>query len=211
LEEHPTGNSYSERDTHVTHTLMVKDEDPTDPATIFWEERRMDYRKIKLMLQGKYREPRTAWLSLRLPPTIRKLYSQAPDKVKLAARRALESVLIAWFLGESQVRITDSSPFSAPFIFNINLNMNENKAEARSENQNIVQNKLEILIDELNPKLEELAVLLKRVNQLLAALLAKKDEYKLLPLAEARLREASEKTRQAFFITKRIRELVEIN
>lgn len=211
----PKDQSYTnKRDTHVTHTLKNNNED-IDPTILYWEERQIDYRKIKLMLEGKYREPRTAWLSLRLPPTIRKLYGQAPEKVKLAARRALESVIISWFLGEPQVKMYELSLAGTPIIFNVNLNLNENnnRAEASSQNQNIVvnQTKLEILIEELSPKIEELTILLKRINQILSTLVSKKDEYNLYPLALRRISEASEKSRQATFIAKRIAETLRVN
>ena len=91
---------------------------------LYWEERRFIERKLRAWLNGEYKESRRAWLGIRLTPTIKEIYDRAPDDVKQAAKRALEAVLISWFLGESTVAY--SRPAHATQVFNINVNINEN-------------------------------------------------------------------------------------
>ena len=121
------------RDTNVT---------PTRGSELYWEERELLKRKLKAWLRGEYVERKSAWLTMRTTPTIPEIYSRAPEEVKQAARRALEAVLIAWFLGEPRVEY--SQPGGSPQIFNININVNENRAEARAESKAEAKSRLEL-------------------------------------------------------------------
>ncbi len=110
-------DSPGERDTHVTHT------------DIYWEERRVLERKARLLAEGKITEPKDEWLSIRLSHTIKTIYRRAPPQVRQAARRALESVLLSWFLGEPQVRVEEGQGRNV-FVYNISMSISEARAEA---------------------------------------------------------------------------------
>ncbi|MEB3861261.1 MAG: hypothetical protein GSR84_03465 [Desulfurococcales archaeon] len=96
---------------------------------LYWEERRFIERKLRAWLNGEYKKSRRAWLGIRLTPTLKEIYDRAPDDVKQAARRALEAVLISWFLGESTVAYNKPSHATHVFIINVNINENSNNVD----------------------------------------------------------------------------------
>ena len=127
------------RETHVKPTDSRKIE---DAESLYWEERRLLEKKLKAWLNGEYREARKAWIGIRVTPTVKEVYDRAPDQVKRAARRAFEAVLIAWFLGEEQVRMQGQS--GAPQIFNVNISVSEARADARAEARSSVEGEIRV-------------------------------------------------------------------
>ena len=86
--------------------------------------------RARLLAEGEINEPYTAYLALRVRPTIKKLWDAAPPEAKKAARSTLEAVLLAFYLG-GHTHIHQHH--QQPLIMNLNLNMNIAHAEAHAK------------------------------------------------------------------------------
>ncbi len=106
-------------------------EPESEESSIYREEMELLRRKARLWAEGKLPQKKDAFFGMRVPQLILDLYRRAPERVKLAARKAFEAVLISWFLGDTPQVAQPSN--GAPMIFNINLAISESRAETKCD------------------------------------------------------------------------------
>ena len=94
------------------------------------EERKVLVEKARLLSEGIIVEYYTEQLCMRIRPTVKQLYLKAPIAVKRAAKQALESAVIAFYLG-GQASLESHLSHAAPIV--MNLNIVEAKAEAKAK------------------------------------------------------------------------------
>lgn len=119
-------------DTRVSHLSVESGSSSRESRVRRVEEfeRQVLVEKAKLLAEGELREGYTAYLSLRVRPTIKQLWNAAPIQAKRAAKHALEAAILAYYLG-GQASMNTPSYHAPPII--MNLNIVEAKAESRSE------------------------------------------------------------------------------
>ncbi len=101
-----------------------------EPAEVLREHREVLRKKLRLLMEGKLVESRTSKIDFRTWPDLKYVYGKAPRIVKAAARKAFESVILSWFLGEQkQIEAALGRPSSVA-VFNINIA--EASADARA-------------------------------------------------------------------------------
>ena len=110
---------------------MGKGAGPRGADELYWQEREILRRKVELYMRGEYRESLDEYIHFRVPPFIKRIYRMAPDDVKMAARKAFESTLVAWFLGSSVS--SSQSGDKSNIILNVNVNVATAKAEAKAD------------------------------------------------------------------------------
>ena len=99
-----------------------------EPIEVLREHRIVLRKKLKLLIAGKLTEPRSSKIEFRTWPDLKYVYGKAPSIVKSAARKAFESVVLSWFLGETE-KIEAALGEGRLAVFNINIA--EAKAEAK--------------------------------------------------------------------------------
>ena len=100
-----------------------------EPAEVLREHREVLRKKLRLLMEGKLVESRTSKIDFRTWPDLKYVYGKAPQAVKAAARKAFESVILSWFLGEQEIEAALGRPGSVA-VFNINIA--EASADARA-------------------------------------------------------------------------------
>ena len=135
------------------------------------EERRVLTEKARLLAEGIVVESYTAYLGLRVRPTIKQLWEAAPRQAKRAAKQALEATILAYYLGGQASLGTHL--YGAPSVINMNLNIveAEAKAEARVDLEPLVK-----LLEELIQELQLIRNLAAYPTQTNAAAISRKAE-----------------------------------
>ena len=137
------------------------------------EERRVLVEKARLLAEGIVVESYTAYLGLRVRPTIKQLWEAAPRQAKRAAKQALEAAILAYYLGGQASLSTHL--YGAPPVINMNLNIVEARAEAKAEAK-VDLEPLVKLLEELLRELQIIRNLARYPSQTNAAAISRKAE-----------------------------------
>lgn len=129
---------------------------PERVRRIVEEEMRILREKAKLLSDGLLVEKYTAYLGLRVRPTIKQLWEAAPLEAKRSAKQALEATILAYYLGGQASLGTHL--YGAPPVI-MNLNIVEARAEAGAEARAEARADLEPLARLLEELLRELHVI----------------------------------------------------
>ena len=133
----------------------VRQSNTGEPVEVLREQRDVLRRKLKMLIEGKLVETRSSRIDFRTWPDLKYVYSKAPRIVKAAARKAFESVILSWFLGEQdRIEAVLDRPGSVA-VFNINIA--EASADARACAKARVEVSLARDLEELLEFLEWLA------------------------------------------------------
>ena len=143
----------------------VKVDTNVGTSDVIREQREVLRKKLQMLVSGKIHETRSSRIDFRTWPDLKYVYSLAPERVKASARKAFESIVLAWFLNEDIVVHADGDK---PAIFNINIAISESTSSS-NVNVNIL-----IEIKELVEKLYRLKDPLPPIQRGLVETLYKK-------------------------------------